>query len=139
MVVPALQRGNESRQLQFFTVSDLRMTSKELPRGHTLGSASQLAGAERVGDRLKSLGDEGARYAEQFNQASEMRQRGGCVDWSCTKIGQGSIKIKMATYRMPKSHLLFSSSSSTENIAWRVGNSPIIVDETAPKRVLRDK
>ena len=50
-----------------FTVSDLRMVSKELPRGHTLGSISQLAGAERVSDRLKSLSDEGARYVEQLN------------------------------------------------------------------------
>lgn len=80
------------------------MVSEELPRGRTLGSVSQLAGTERVGDRLKSLGDEGARYAEPVNQVSEMRQRGGSVDWSRTKIGQGSIKLDPATYRMPKSH-----------------------------------
>ena len=64
-----------------------------------------------------------------------MRQRGGCVDRSRTKIGQGSIKIKVATYRMPKSHLLFLSSSSTDDISWRVGSFPIIVDETAPKKM----
>jgi hypothetical protein len=58
------------------------MVTEELPGGRTLGSVSQLAGAERVGDRLKSLGHEGARYVEQVNQVSEMRQRGGLVDWS---------------------------------------------------------
>lgn len=87
--IPAVQRGNESRQLEIFTVSDLWMVSKELPRGRTLGSVSQLAGAERVGDRLKSLGHEGARYVEPVNQVSEMRQKGGSVDWSRTKNWSG--------------------------------------------------
>jgi hypothetical protein len=86
---------------KFFTVSDLWMVSEELPRGHT-------AGAKRVGDRLKSLGDEGARDVEQVNQVSEMRQRGGPIDWSRTKLIRGAIKLdpgnEVATYRMPKSH-----------------------------------